>query len=341
MILKILLSLFILIVIPTILGLFFIKEKNNIFLAFVAGYLLEFATFELIYIPIYFARLPFQTLVYAWSATIAILAILSLIVNRKKGKKIVKSMLKIIKTTPKMLTIIFCIFLILQVLVPVIYRQNVDPDDAFYLATITTTLETDSLFQYNAYDGSEYTQMPLRYSLSGLCIYFATLSQILDIHPAILTHSVWPVIVIPLEYMIYGLLGAKIFKKDKEKVLYFLIFLSMLHIFGFISIYVNFSFFAYRSWQGKALIGNLIIPMVWLCYLYSTQENRFMDWLLLFCTMIAACFVTEMGVFLTPFILGILAILEFAQNRKFTNFLKFGVCCLPQCIIGILYIVLS
>ena len=58
MILKILLSLFILIVIPTILGLFFIKEKNNIFLAFVAGYLLEFATFELIYIPIYFARLP-------------------------------------------------------------------------------------------------------------------------------------------------------------------------------------------------------------------------------------------------------------------------------------------
>lgn len=340
--LKSILLIIVLIIVPTILGLFttrITKEKNNLFFTFLVGYLLQFASFELIYVPMYFAKMSFQVVLYTWSTVILILSMTSLIINRKTFKKIIKQTIEIIKNAPKMLTIIFCLFLLLQIAVPVLYRQRIDPDDAFYLATINTTIETNSLFQYNAYDGSQYAEKPLRYSLSGLQIYFATLSQILNIHPAILIHTIWPSLIIPLEFMIYGLIAKRLFNNNKEKTMYFLIFLSMIYMFGAFSVYTNFSFFAYRSWQGKALIGNFVLPMIWLCYFYCTEDNQWGDWLVLFCSMITACFVTEIGVFLAPFALGILAILDAIQNKKIKNLFKFGSCCLPQLIIGILYLI--
>lgn len=340
-ILKIILCISCFLIIPELLGLLvtsFRKEKNDIFLALVIGYIMQFASFEVIYVPMYFANLSFRIVLYTWSTFMLILCIISLIVNRKRFKKIIKEIMDIIKTAPRMLTIIFCLFLALQIAVPLLYMQRIDPDDAFYLATINTTIETNSLFEYNAYDGSQYIEMPLRYSLSGLQIYFATLSQILKIHPAILIHTIWPIIIIPLEFIVYELIGKRLFNNNKEKIMYFLIFLSMIHMFGAFSIYSNFSFFAYRSWQGKALIGNLVLPIIWLCYFYCTKNNKWVDWLLLFCTMITACFVTEMGVFLAPFTLGILAIVDAIQNKKIKNLLKFASCCLPQFIIGILYL---
>ena len=289
-ILKIILGITYFLIIPELLGLLitkFKKEKNNVFLNLIIGYIIQFASFELIYVPMYFTKMSFQVVLYTWSTFLLILSIISLITNRKRFKKIMKETVEMI---------------------------------------------------YNAYDGSQYTQMPLRYSLSGLQIYFATLSQILKIHPAILIHTIWPSIIIPLEFMLYGFIGKRLFN-NKEKTMYFLIFLSIIYMFGAFSVYTNFSFFAYRSWQGKALIGNLVLPMIWLCYFYCTENNKWMDWLVLFCSMITACFVTEMGVFLAPFALGILAILDAIQNKKIKNLFQFGSCCLPQLIIGILYLI--
>lgn len=342
-VLKVLLSLFVLWIFPTILGFVltrFTKEKNNIFLAFVVGYLLEFATFELLYVPMYFAKIPFQIVSYTWIACVSIVTLISLFINRKSWKDIGKATIEMIKTVPKMLTIVFLGCLVFQMLMSSWQIQNIDLDDSFYVATINTTIETNSLFQYNGYDGSEYTTAPLRYSLSGLVIYFATLSQILQIHPAILTHTIWPIIAIPLEFMVYALIASEIFQKNKEKIMYFLIFLSIIYIFGYVSVYMNFSYFAYRSSQGKALIGNLILPMIGLCYFHCIRNNKFADWFILFCTAIASCFTTELGVFLTPFMIGILAILDVTQNRRVSHLLKFGCCCLPQLVIGTLYLIL-
>lgn len=342
-ILKIILGITYFLIIPELLGLLitkFKKEKNNVFLNLIVGYIIQFASFELIYVPMYFAKLTFQTVLYTWSIVILILTGISIIINQRDLKKMGKVIATTIKRAPKTLTIIFLLLLIVQVLMSSLYVQNIDLDDSFYVATMTTTIETNSLFQINAYDGDEYQKSMLRYSMAGLVIWFAGLSEILRIHPAILTHTIWPMIAIPLEFMIYGLIAKELFKKDKEKIAYFLIFLSIIYIFGYVSVYFNFSYFAYRSSQGKALIANLMIPMIWLCYFYCIQNNKWVDWLILFCTMIASCFATEMGVFLTPFILAILGLLDFTQNRKFSNLLKFGICCLPQLIIGTLYLVL-
>ena len=52
-----------------------------------------------------------------------------------------------------------------------IFYTHIDDDDAFYVATASTTLETDTVFQYNAYTGDEYESLPSRYVLSPFPIF--------------------------------------------------------------------------------------------------------------------------------------------------------------------------
>ena len=329
-------------IVPTLLGLLitnFMKEKNNVFFGFVLGIITEFASFEIIYLLMYFMSYSLKILELAWLLIILIMCVISIIINAKRSKEIFKSQIKLIKSLP--ITILLFILLIsIQMYFPARYMQIVDPDDAFYVASVTTTIETNSLFKYNPYDGTEYQEMPLRYSLSGLFAYFATISEFLDIHPAIVMHTIFPPIIILSEYIVYALLANKLFNGNKEKVSYFLIILATIHIFGYISIYTNFSFFAYRSWQGKSLIANFCLPLEWLMYLYCIENsNKVIYWLNLLFVMISACFVTCMGVFLAPIILAILSLINFIQNKKFNDVVKAMLCCLPEVILGLIYLV--
>ena len=56
--------------------------------------------------------------------------------------------------------------LILFQLVVVVLYAHMDEDDAFYVGTATTAVETDSLYAYNPYTGAAYNVLPSRYILS-------------------------------------------------------------------------------------------------------------------------------------------------------------------------------
>ena len=341
-ILKIFLGIILLLVIPELLGLLFTKfmtEKNNLCFSLIIGYIVEISTFEILYLPIYYLNASFKMLFYTWIILMLVLSGLAIIFTYKSIIEIFQNLKNSIIEAPKVLTIVFVLLVALQVYYPVRYMQIIDPDDAFYLSTVNITIETNSLFKYNAYDGSQYTERPLRYCLSGLCAYYAVMSEILQIHPAIFTHTIWPAIIIPIEYLIYIFIAKKLFNNDKEKNLYFMILLAIIHIFGYVSIYMDFSFFAYRSWQGKALIGNFIIPLIWLnCFYCIEERNKVVNWLLLLLISISACFVTEMGVFLTPNVVAIFVIIHLIKNKKFLDIFKYMACCVPQFIVGLLYI---
>ena len=343
-ILKIFLCIIVFLIIPELLGLLltkFMNEKNSIILAFVVGYLLNFALFELIYLPMYFLGCSFRIFAYTYLVMILVLSIISIVINRKRFKEIVKYSWSELKSMPKMI-IIFVILLCIQIYFPTKYMQHIDPDDAFYVAIVTTTLETNEMFTISPYTGDEFSTRQIRYCFSGLVIYFASISEFVHIHPTILCHTIWPGIAILLETAVYSLLGNKLFKGDKEKTIYFLIFLQIVYMFGFITYHTTFSFFAYRSWQGKALIGNFIIPVVWLLHMYCMENNKkVIYWLIFLSAMISSVFTTSMGVYLVPIEVGLLNLISMIQNRKLGMFIKSIVCLIPQVIVGVLYIILK
>ena len=62
--------------------------------------------------------------------------------------------------------------LILFQLVVVVLYAHMDEDDAFYVGTATTAVETDSLYAYNPYTGAAYNVLPSRYILSPVFLHF-------------------------------------------------------------------------------------------------------------------------------------------------------------------------
>ena len=69
------------------------------------------------------------------------------------------------------------ILILIQLIVVVLYA-HMDEDDAFYVGTATTAVETDSLYAYNPYTGAAYNVLPSRYILSPFPAFLAVTSRL-------------------------------------------------------------------------------------------------------------------------------------------------------------------
>lgn len=359
MLVKGLMIILILLIIPELVGLFvlrfFKKENTNLILAFIIGYLVEFAVCQLITVPYIYMNKSLTDLITIVSIILGGISILSIIVNYKNAKNIAISTLEYIKEMPKLLTLLVVILIGVQVYSFVGY-MHIDDDDAFYVGTATVAVQTDSLFKYSATTGVEDLENQLsRYRLGPFPIFLAIISKIINMHPAIVAHSVLPIIFVPLVYMIYGLIGNELFKKNQKQIYYFLLIMNIINIWGNYSVRTNFSFFLLRIWQGKAVLANVILPAIILLFIKLEENNYKIEYcVLLFIAILAGTLTTTMGIALPPIELMLLAIvyeiskIELKKLKEDKNTLKVAIkniskcliCCLPNIAYGIAFLII-
>lgn len=343
-VLKIVLCLIILFVIPELIGGLitkFMKEKNNLLWAFVIGYLIEFAILELLAVPMIFLKLKFTTLLYTWSTIIGALLTVSFLLNVKKfSLKNVIEYLKKIKEKLNIISFLAIVLIFIQIIISVLYTHT-DADDAFFVGTATTTITQNSMYRVAAENGSNYGKLPSRYVLSPFPLFTASISSIVHIHPAIVAHTIFPPVFILLAYIIYALIAQKLFDNNEKDTSIFLIFLSIIYIFGNVTRHTNFTFLLARIWQGKAILANIILPSIWLMALNDWENNTVISLFSLFITMIAACFVTEMGIALAPITLILFVIVFSIMYKKPSYLLRNLICMIPSIIYFGIYLMIK
>ena len=118
------------------------------------------------------------------------LTIISFFINIWRIIEILKDLISNIKTMPILLSILLVVLVGMQLLVFVKYG-HINDDDAYYVATATTSVQTDTLFKYSAMTGTDEIdeQYLMRYRLGPFPIYYAIMSKVIDIHPAIVAHQ--------------------------------------------------------------------------------------------------------------------------------------------------------
>ncbi len=339
---KILMSILVLFVIPELVGLLLVrftkKDKNNLIYAFLIGYLTEFAIAQVLTVPMIFSEVSFSTLLKIYVMILSVLSLISFIINIFRIKDIYINSINIIKEVPKILSIVVIILICMQLYIFLAYT-HIDLDDAYYVGTATTTLETDTLFKYSATTGADSgEQNLLRYRLSPFSVYFAIISALINIHPTIVAHVVIPFIFVPLVYIIYLLIANELFKNEYKSSLLFLLIINIIFLWGGYSGRTNFAFMFFRIWQGKAVLCNIIIPAIWLI-LMKTEKNefKFIDLLILFILNLAGAFTTTMAIGLVPIVLMVLWFAYeiskiISKEFKFTKCFKSLIICLISCI---------
>ena len=345
LILKMIISLVVFFVVPTILGMIITKftdKKYNLLFYFVFGYLIEFATLQIIAIPMIFFNFKFITLLIVWIILILALMLLSIIINKsiiKEFKKIkAKEVLKKCFNKSNIIGIVAIILILIQAIYP-IFNTYTNEDDAFFVGTATTTIYENSMYKVSAEDGGIYGQLPSRYILAPFSMYLAVISSIINISPAIVAHSIFPPVFIILAYAVYTLLAEKLLGKDRESISIFIILLSIINIFGNYSDRTNFTYLLLRIWQGKAILAGIMLPAIWYAFLnYVEDDKKVINWVIMFITILATLLVSEMSIALAPMTLMLLAVVFSIRDKKISYLLKSVICVIPSIIYFCIYL---
>lgn len=186
-------------------------------------------------------------------------------------------------------------------------------DDASYIALSLDTLFTDRIAQLDPYTGLEGA-ISLKRILTSWNFYLSFLGKISGIHVATIAHTILPILLVPMAYMAYLLIGRAIFGKNRKRTVQFLLWLSLLFTFGAYSIYTVTYRLTIVVWQGKAVMVTIILPFLF-CFLIKMKEIKLRKTVCLFLIMASACAMSLMGVGLSVFMVIVSAVAKLKRHK--------------------------
>lgn len=326
------------------------KMQKGMMVAFrwVSGQIILWAGFQVICVPMILARQKFRGVVALFSGYMAVMALLAIAakVRRHLGKgrasKRLEGSPRKRDTAAALLWACAAALLLLQ-LVQAVRMTYMDGDDAYYVAVSTITESADSMYLSLAYTGG-YSDVDIRHGLAPFPIWIAFLSHVSGIRTVSTAHVALPLALIPLAYAVYCLLGGRLFAGKKRYLPLFLVFTELLVLFGDNSIYTVENFMLARSRQGKAVLGSILLPMLFFLLLLlmerlsEQKKSGAAYWFLLCCTMTAGCLCSTLGTFLAVVLTAVTGLCAAVSYRQWKALLPMALCCVPCVCFALLYL---
>lgn len=304
----------------------------------IVGFFVLLALFEMVAIPCIFKKFSLKTLSLLILSITGGLCAMSLFLNWKEILQEIKSMSR--RKPDKLWVIVFLLIAFQTGMLGL--GMHIDDDDAFYVATSVTALDTNTLYEIDPYTGQQYWTFPARYVLSPLPMLGAVVGKIIKLRPTIFYHTVLPFFLIPMAYGVFALIGEKVFRDDTEKKAQFLLFVSTVNLFSATSVLTQGHFLLVRIWQGKAILANIILPFLLYFALKYFEKNylTMREWTTLLCTMLAGCFVSSMGILLCAIMVEVLAFLQVLRSRKIRLLIQITLACIPNLALASIYLLI-
>lgn len=333
-------------IVPTVVGTLFLSVcnfKQNLVFWWISGQMLLWAVFQIICVPAILMKMDFLPLVKIYMAVAVIFLIMAVIFFfRRKGWKFFYLEKKKGTREQAVLWVIFAALLLFQ-LIQAVRMTYTDGDDAYYVAITTITNNADTMYQKLPYTGGT-TEVDIRHGLAPFPVWIAYLSEVSGLVPVTTAHIAVPIMLIAMTYGIFYLLGEKLFRDRFERIPFFLVLLELLVLFGDYSFYTAENFMIARSRQGKAALGNIIVPVLFLLlillfeWLETEKKIPLKYWGLLGAVMTAACLCSTMGALLGCMLLGVAGICGAVGFKKRRILLPLFGCCVPCVIFAVIYL---
>lgn len=333
--------------IPTAAGVFFacVDEKAaKPPLMWICGQMLLWTLFQISCVPFVLLEIDFVYFVRTYTLIVAVTLIASLAVYRSRRMKIKRQRLQIkYSLSVKVLWSVFAVLLLLQLILSAVMTYS-DGDDAFYVAVSTITNNAGTMYRKLPYTGGS-TDLDARHGLAPFPIWISYLSEVSGIKAAAVAHTALPIALIAMTYAVFYLMATRLVKKDNIPL--FLIFTEILVLFGNYSHYTAENFMIARSRQGKAALGNIIIPMlIWLMlviagHLGEMRRISASTWLLLAAVLSAGCLCSTLGALICCLLVGISGLCMAFTYKKWRVLIHMALCCIPCAVYALMYAALK
>lgn len=326
------------------------RESRSIGVAYIGGFLILLAAFQIIAVPVVFTDpWGFPKIVKIFTIVMTVFTgggiLQALHLWRREGRVLDgKPFLFTGDKTEKIQWGIVFVLILFQMFMAFTHA-SFDGDDAYYVVQSVITDETDTLYRILPYTGLS-SALDLRHSMAVFPIWIAYIARMTGIHATIVSHTVLPLVLIPLTYLIYYEIGKKLLKDKMEQLSVYMMFVCLLQIFGNVSIYHSATFFLMRTWQGKSMLANVVIPSIFMVLLWifdgekEKRGNRDGLWILLFLLNIVAAMMSTASVFLNTFLLVVMAFVLGWKEKDIKILLRMAGCLIPCVAYALLYVIL-
>lgn len=326
------------------------EENRSVGMTYIFGFLLLLAAFQLITVPVVFSDpWGFEWIIKLFTAVMTIFTGVGIIQTlhmwRKDKEIFVEKIVFSTKDRGEKVQWIITFLLIIFQLVMAVTHASFDGDDAYYVVQSVITEETGTLYRILPYTGRT-TSLDMRHSMAVFPVWIAYIARMTGIHATVLSHSVLPLLLIPITYGIYYEIGKKLFVEKKEQLPVYMMFVCILHIFGNVSIYPNATFLLMRTWQGKSMLANMVIPAVFMVLLWlfegepQKRKSRESLWFMLFIINIVAAMMSTASVFLNSILLIVMAVVFAVKEKNKKILVKMAFACIPCVVYALLYVLL-
>jgi len=333
-----------------IINRFIDKENRSIGISYIFGFLTLLAAFQLLAVPIIFTdSWGFGKIVKIFTVIVTVFTGLGIIQSlhmwRAEGNVFKERKWFVKDKRMELVQWMIVLVLIAFQLFMAVTHASFDGDDAYYVVQSLITDETNTLYSILPYTGLS-TNLDMRHSMAVFPIWIAYIARMTGIHATIVSHTILPLVLIPLTYLIYYEIGRKLFKEKKEHLPSYMTIVCMLHIFGNVSIYNNATFLLMRTWQGKSMLANVVIPTIFMVLLWlfdgepGRRGNRSGFWLFLFILNIVAAMMSTASVFLNTFLIAVMAVVFAVQEKNLKILFQMAGSCIPCVVYALLYVLL-
>lgn len=320
----------------------FMKLETTLTEKVLFGFFCYFSLFQLVALPLIMLKQTLTLLTVLWSIILGIVAVIMIFLLYKERiqiKEVLSKQKKVGYFTGKNLLYFVLVGIFLGFLCYFVAIQNFwGWDTAFYIGTVSTSLDTDTMYLYNGENGVLRKKISFRYALSAFYMNSAVFCKITGISAVMFQKYVMGILCAILHTISLGFIGKKLYGKNPEKVVLFIILAGMLNFF-FVSGFSTSNFLLFRSYEAKAYCANVVITAVFGAILGVHQNlEKKENWKVLFLIMMASVPVSMSSILIVPMIVFVALAAEYimTKNRKI---IKYGILCMiPNGIYLVIYL---
>ncbi len=343
-----------LLAVPTGVGSLFCavdKKAGRLPFAWISGQIFLWALFQVICVPLILMEKDYMVLqrVYLAATGVCLAAAaarLWVLAGKRRGAlRVVSDRSDAGGRGAKLLWALFWALFLLQ-MVQAVRLAYADTDDAFYVATSTVTDDAGTMYRKSPYTG-DTSELDLRHCLAPFPVWITFLVRMSGIRSVSVAQVAVPLAMIAMAYGAFYLLGQKLCAGNRERLPLFLVFAELLVLFGDSSHYTVENFLIARSRQGKAALGSIVIPVLFLLLfvllerLQSGHKASIGFWVLFASAMTSGCLCSTMGSMLCCMLVGIAALCGAVCYRQWKFLLPMAACCVPCAACTALYMLLT
>lgn len=324
-------------------------------LSVVAGFFFYYFVFFFVCVPPMQYFRPLSMLTKIWVPIVAIVVGLSTLLNGKRWIEWFKNAFSYIKKHPVTTALIVLLIGIQIVLVSCTYNFTLDA--AYYVANVATSVETNMMNVYDPFTGAWQDHYEMRYFFATYSMQDSVVCQLTGIPALIWTKSVMAVTIILLTNIVYIMIARELLiyrnaKEEKQnaedgkgKILSGeagVVIMTALMLFvnlTFITIYTSALFLMTRTYEGKAIVGNLAIMTVFYLFIRMNDESiKVRPWLITFIVCFGAATISSSANMLLPVELTVLFLPMIVRKKAWRMLPKYVSCVIPGLVFSLVFV---